>query len=859
MTRELQGWAKPRPLRVAFLVEDGVHADLALDGIFSDCYSRWGGRFSLIVPCAGGRVTPGYWPWLETYDPDIVYSYVPLSRNDVLEIHERLCPAQYFFHKMSGEPRLDVFGFKPDYRFAPLSSLSVIFRLARHSPTAGDKAPLNIIDSWHTETSSRFLTDNFGTYHASCATGIYPPDAASAASLLTIVSLERMADRQFGVPRDLNAIPNEAAAFEHFATKKTTSLAIASAMFASKLDTRSHRFSGSFNLVVGKSFTDRILFWNARLLIPAWLDGDLSCFRVDREQLDDPVFLSTLGKLLNQRNHVNGGAGGQVQLTVRSASLTSDQLKEVKALLLTTKPWSGVSTETVSSLDEVAPAADVLREARESNRFGGGLFALPNWTRFIWTPPIARPPAIVPDHLSDAPVRQVFTQGYWCTDYMFEYEGVAPRFAERNRWVLPRRWRVAGAFKTSLVSAPQHAVPPPQRRSRDGHLGVFLCNDHPVESIRVPGAYTALQYALAAEGRWAEPEAEHEQAHPLNRVAWTEPSNEARYLTGVLGMAGGLGHARKLLLHPFLQATFAKLGGSPDVASADVTPVINILRKRVGKKATFDLADEGERQYLAIMIAKASRMLKSPMRFVRYDELKVNWKTHREHFWATKKPEPNSDVDWDAREESSLDGCLIDLRRRQMMFQGHRWTCRKCHHKNWVDLGRLSPELSCEVCKERSNAPVNIQWLFRPNEFLIESLRDHSVLSLVWALSALCDRSRHSFLFAEPIWFGFSDQSDSANAEADLLVLSDGQALLCEVKSSWRGLRPSDIDDLVALATRLRPDTAVLAVMETGTGPVANLETAKKQLASVGINFEVLTPSVYAADDDPYLPSWNEE
>jgi hypothetical protein len=177
--------------------------------------------------------------------PDIVYSYVPLSRADVLEVHERLCPAQYAFQKLDREPRPDVFGFKPSYGFSPLSSLSVIFRLARYSPATA-QVRVQIIDSWHTERPSRFLTDNFGTYL--CRGGnIYPPDAAAAASLLTIVSPEMQADRRYGVPRDLNAIPSEMAAFREFADRRAMSLSLASTLFAPKLDIRAGRWSGSFN------------------------------------------------------------------------------------------------------------------------------------------------------------------------------------------------------------------------------------------------------------------------------------------------------------------------------------------------------------------------------------------------------------------------------------------------------------------------------------------------------------------------------------------------------------------------------------------------------------------------------------
>jgi len=193
------------------------------------------------------------------------------------------------------------------------------------------------------------------------------------------------------------------------------------------------------------------------------------------------------------------------------------------------------------------------------------------------------------------------------------------------------------------------------------------------------------------------------------------------------------------------------------------------------------------------------------------------------------------------------------------MFQGHRWTCRKCHHKNWIDLGELAPEMACEVCKKPEFAPVNIRWLFRANEFLIESLRDHSVLSLVWALSALRDRARHSFAFVEPTWFGFDERAETADAEADLLALIDGQAFLCEVKSSWHSLRPSHVDDLVALSMRLRPDTALLAVMEVGTKSEAKLEEARARLAEAGIKFELLTLDGNSIHDDPYLASRQDE
>jgi hypothetical protein len=73
------------------------------------------------------------------------------------------------------------------------------------------------------------------------------------------------------------------------------------------------------------------------------------------------------------------------------------------------------------------------------------------------------------------------------------------------------------------------------------------------------------------------------------------------------------------------------------------------------------------------------------------------------------------------------------------------------------------------------------------------------------------------------------------------------------VKSSWRLVQDSDVNDFCALALRLRPDRALFAVMEDGIGPARPIEQARKELGIAGVEFAIMTPDPDRYDR-PYLP-----
>jgi hypothetical protein len=119
-------------------------------------------------------------------------------------------------------------------------------------------------------------------------------------------------------------------------------------------------------------------------------------------------------------------------------------------------------------------------------------------------------------------------------------------------------------------------------------------------------------------------------------------------------------------------------------------------------------------------------------------------------------------------------------------------------------------------------------------------------------MNALSSRARASCIFVEPTSFGFTE-SEKPDAGVDLLAVIDGQAIASEVKSSSESLRTFDIQDLVNISIRLRPDVALLAVVAGGQGPTTEITNAQEALRLQNLKFELLTLDQFGLEDSPQL------
>ena len=90
-------------------------------------------------------------------------------------------------------------------------------------------------------------------------------------------------------------------------------------------------------------------------------------------------------------------------------------------------------------------------------------------------------------------------------------------------------------------------------------------------------------------------------------------------------------------------------------------------------------------------------------------------------------------------------------------------------------------------------------------------------------------------------------------AELDALVVVDGELYLCEAKSS-AALDADEVDQLVSMGSRIRPDVLVISCMDEPTVSIkAAAKTLKRRLGD-DIHVELMSFEPDRLERDPLLP-----
>ncbi|MEM7665848.1 MAG: hypothetical protein AAF250_08320 [Pseudomonadota bacterium] len=847
MSEQLKSISSTRPIRVAYLIDpDNTPAEL-LDAIFADCYGRWGGRWSLIIPCEAGKPKVGYQALLECWDPDLIYSYVELDLGCHDLLHEKLYPSSVQVHQSSeGESRRD---WRPSIRFRSVSSLSVLPWIAARQNSLRGGTPTLLDAYWSEPDPPRWICDSFGMPRISEGTTDVVEAASTVAPTNTLISRDRLENQTVAKSPTANYVVGQSAWLEKYANNSSAlSLADAASFVSQRLDIRSKFGLTDLNLVVGDTVDDRLLFWNSYHSNPIRAPGVYS-LRVDASIFEDEDEFETLVSLVSKRNQ--HWEGGRHRTIIRSCSIRNDALEEFAEKLRQSLKYHYVTYEALSSSEELIPDVSPHRYGNTVQHVWNHKTTGLNETGWFSGHKIQCRKPLPPQFQDISNVPLPLRGGLWMMDLRVDRRDNHSQYSNISHWWrLPRRLRLAFSFiQRGSVSAYSSAgfIDLLPRVTILGELSVptSLVTDAP--QLSVPKDDEVLRYALYSAKDWISHQGLSESATDTD--LWqgfrdTETSDKGRYLIGTLQLLGGLAKSFEILTDRFWLELFDRLGGG-DAGAIDrsLDDLLTKLKKKEQFKS-FPLEIENETDLRSLLENASTVSRKGDQRrpSLPFSKVISQWESTQnedglDHLDETEK------ADWASWERERITNTIRYLSKKGVLRQGQRWRCGNCFSQNWLGIDELTPTWHCPVCGHSKAANVDGEWEFQLNDFLKAAIRDHGILATIWCLHALRDRSRSSFYFL-PSTNLFLQSPTSArvapNAEIDLLAVVDGQTYLCEVKSSQR-VSDKELGAFAAVANKIRPNVAMLAILNCDTKRRSALKTKLEGLLDAGIAVEVIS------------------
>lgn len=781
--------AVSRPIKIAYLVplDDDPRAGEILDAVFRESYTRWAGAHTLVVPTSEEGIAGGYGPWLKCFDPDFVYTYVPLSEIYVKEIDALACPIAFILHDLDD---LDEgHGWRqylPNWRqyFQSVSSITTLpcpraFR-SRSRPASGLPAILTQSES---QPLNRFIADNFGAAY-SISRSSSPIDGL----VDTLCLVEK------DVPPYLNLGTKICKRAVDALNAVGEGRVIPIAALATLQSVGLERFANfpwikAFRVVVGSTALDRVNFWNSRLLTS---DGEtLNSLIVPTDLADDQETLAALGEYLNKNNFLGFG-GGPHQVEIHSASLSSEEVEEFRSRLARSTHSS--IRVSPSSSDPVFPTEKDLQRVLRWN---------PNDPESIrLTQDAAELVASVPNHFEymPPPYRGLMA-GQWMVDLSIERHVSHSKYSNVvDHWQLPRRSQVAAAFTGQLA-----------KPSRSGKLSLLPTSENfPLE---LPESRRALKYGLYLPsdenffrylvlGKGAGYRDDLRSNHSKSPVAKMQISDKGENLRGVIAMFESLARAYEVLTNRYWR----------DVLEGAAAAAVRPLSYELDKLKSLIPNDRQTRE-----------RVRSEYRLSKFSLPKLL--------------------------EAGLMDAMDDLLRINVLHQVAHWRCAFCGHTNTRQFDVMKLENACDICRTAYFAPVDLKWNYSINEFVHRSLVTHSGLAVLWALGYLQERSLGVYWFLPETKLWIVGQDDPV--EIDALCMVGGEFYAAEVKrsaESFVGDR-AEIEKFARVISALRPDVALLAFtrysFEGGEAAQVKMQLGSiieelKDLVGVQTRFEVI-------------------
>ena len=761
---------------------------------------------------SNGEIDEAFWSLLRYVDPDLVYTYTPLTQNTIDRIEREIVPWRIEAHPSH------LVSAEPPYHFHPNASEGLV--------------------------KSRQVLSLLMSQQVGLAFGTIP-------TLLTYFhdwksplnkDLVRLVARNFGViqERSIPMVPDEWARLQvqnnwtpwelfHCMTSTPNLVfpfqsSVAQATLPKRIDT----LRDEYCIVVGENAETWIYFWNRIFLVRDYLRPGWNTLCLSPGLLREDSFIGPLREFL--KRHVHRSGNSPSSLTLESFECSENELADLKARIL-------------NGLDIIP------RSKKLNSREFPKLEVARTPFSLGWSSATTHQQGTSRESLLNAPESRVpIDQGTWVMDLRIQY---VPRFVfygnEVLSWKLPRRTGVAEAFFN-------------QRRCRvdaDYALSVEMRHREPF-MLRLPDENEIFHRAAGIM--------EVDTYDSSLKIIRKKPQfcrlgkwDKGLYLNGILDLFGGLQSASRFFEHSYWRCIFERLSmGSPEKEAGLFERVRNRLEKKRILLAT-QLAGGHDKpiDWLTHLVIRHARELQLRHEEISFSELESSFQRQRERFVAENPGFRNATSPEELEEDrkaavADLLAVVQSLTDSGVFLQGVRARCTNCGSRFWREIGTLQQKVRCDGCSATVAVPVESSWSYRLNSLIRNGIALHGCVPVISALRDLRENAKESFIYTHGVGL-FKDYGDrKPAAEMDLLCISDGRLVCGEVKSSASEFTREELEKLARIVADIRADQAAISAFHDPDGLMPKHAKVLADLVPPGCSVVICGPNQWAFQAQPH-------
>lgn len=801
--------SRARPSRVAFLVNPDACEPELLDALFSTNYGLWGGRFNPIIPVRDGEITEPFWSLLKCVDPDIVYTYAPLSGSSVNRIERELVPCRIEAHRF----KLD--GSEAHPHYPPIATYELVksrqvlpLLMSRTFPYTTRPQLLTYFNDWKTPPNKelfKLMARNFGIIQENA----YPP----------------LPDEWQRLQVQHRSDPIEV--FHLLAHTQNLVFPFQAAEAHSQPLACEGDFREEYCILVGDSTETWLYFWNRIFLVRQDLRFGWNTLCLPLSLLQEDSFVGPLREFI--KRYAPRSGNNPSSLTVQSFECSDGELSELKSRIL-----NGV---------DVFP---------KGKRLALGEFPTPtvdrpgiyrSWGLDVTTyqQGTSRESLVSPPRSPVLPDR-----GTWMMDLRVQYVPQTSFYAnEVLSWKLPRRPEVAEAFLPGSRIDAEYSISVEMRQ-----LSPFTLRIPDESEIfhRVAGIMETRSYDANLRVTRVKPK--------FRRMV---PGDKALYLNGILELFGGLQTTGRFFEHSYWRGIFERLSkGTPEKERGLFDRVKNKLEKRKETIASqLARGDIRPIDWLSGQVIKLAREVQQRDEDISFTQLEDIFHEQRERF-ITANPKfrtitSSGEIEPDREEASArLRGTLHLLTDRGVLQQGLRIRCTNCGSRLWREIGTLQQKVRCEGCNSTVSVQPEPTWYYRLYSLVRNGIALHGCVPVISALRSLREGARESFIYTHGVALYRDYNDEQPEVEIDLLCISDGKLICGEVKSSASEFTREGLTKLVGVSMDIGADLVAISAFNDPHGLMGKHLQILGTLIPVGCGMMTCGPSPWASQPQPH-------